>query len=71
MRVKDSWSEAGHPNQNPVEQGGIRILKQGVDGLLTRKGVPPEPWSWVYSCISYTNNHCVSKYLNWRTPIEK
>ena len=71
MRVKDSWSEAAHPNQNPVEQGGIRILKQGVDGLLTRTGAPPESWPWVYSYISDINNHCASKYLNWRTPIEK
>ena len=42
MRVKDSWSETAHPNQNQVEQGGIRILKQGADGLLKRTGAPPE-----------------------------
>ena len=71
MKVKDSWSEASHPNQNPVEQGGIRILKQGVDGLLARTGAPPESWPWAYSYISDINNHCASKYLNWRTPIEK
>lgn len=48
MRVKDTWSEAGYPNQNPVEQGGIRLLKQGVDGLLDRTGAIPESWSWAY-----------------------
>ena len=71
MMVKDSWPEATHPNQNPIEQGGIRILKQGVDGLLIRTGTPPESWPWAYSYISDINNHCTLKYLNWRTPIEK
>ena len=31
MTVKDSWSKAVYPNQNPVERGGIRILKQDVE----------------------------------------
>ena len=43
MRVKDSWSEATHLNQNSVKQGGIKILKQGVDGLLTKTGAHQEP----------------------------
>ena len=44
MRVKDTWSEARHPNQNPVEQGGVRILKAGVDGILDTTEAPPETW---------------------------
>ena len=71
MRVKDTWSEAKHPNQNPAEQGGIRILKAGVDGLLDRTGAPKEAWPWAYSYIADINNHCASKFLGWRTPIEK
>ena len=42
MRVKDFWSEVDHPNQNPVEHGKIKRLKQGVDGLLTRIHAPSE-----------------------------
>ena len=25
MKVKDSWSEPGHPNQNPVEAIGVKF----------------------------------------------
>lgn len=42
IRVKDTWSEAKDPNQNPVEQGGVRILIAGVDGLLDKTGAPNE-----------------------------
>ena len=69
MGVNNSWSEAAHSNQNPVEQRGIRILKQDVDGLMTRTGILSESWPWTYSHISDINNCCTSRYLNWRTPI--
>ena len=64
MRVKNSWSEARHPNQNPAEQGGVRILKAGVDGLMDRTGSPHEawPWPWSYSYIADINNHCASHF---------
>ena len=71
MKVKDTWSEARHSNQNPTEQGGVRILKAGVDGLLDRTGALPETWPWAYSYIADINNHYVSRFLGWRTPIEK
>ena len=44
MIVKDTWSEAGYPTQNPVEQGAVRITKQASDIIITRTGVPPEVW---------------------------
>ena len=44
MGVKDTLSEARHPHQNPVEQGGVRILKAGVDGILDTTEAPPETW---------------------------
>ena len=28
MRVKDTWSEPGHPNQNPAEALGVKPLKR-------------------------------------------
>ena len=46
-------------------------MKQGVDDLLIRTGAHPESWLWAYLYISDINNHCASKYLNWRTPTEK
>ena len=70
MRVKDTWSEATHPNQNPVEQGGVRILKAGVDGILDQTGEPAESWLYAYSYIADINNHYASQFLGWRTPIE-
>ena len=33
MRVKDSYSEPGCPNQNPVENLGVRIIKMAAEGL--------------------------------------
>ena len=36
MIVKDTWSEAGVPEQNPVEQAGIRILKNAAVIVIQR-----------------------------------
>ena len=36
MIVKDTWSEAGIPEQNPVEQGGVRILKNAAEVVIQR-----------------------------------
>ena len=71
MIVKDTWAEPGYPEQNPVEQAGVRILKQAADAIITRTGAPPAAWPWVYNYISDVNNHCANRILNWRTPIEK
>ena len=71
MIVKDTWSEAGIPEQNPVEQGGVRILKNAADIIIQRTGAIPESWPWVYNYIADVNNHCASKIINWKTPIEK
>ena len=71
MIVKDTWSEAGYPTQNPVEQGGVRILKSTADTIITRMGAIPGVWQWVYNYIADINNHCANRILSWRTPIEK
>ena len=63
VRVKDNWSKARHPNQNPVEQGGVRILKAGVDGILDQTGAPAGTWPYAYSYIADINNHCASRFL--------
>ena len=51
MIVKDTWSEAGFPTQNPVEQGAVRILKNAADIIITRTGAPSKVWPWIYSYI--------------------
>ena len=71
MIVKDTWSEAGYPTQNPVEQGGVRILKSAASTIITQTGAIPAVWPWVYNYIADVNNHCANRILNWRTPIEK
>ena len=38
MIVKDTWSEAGILEQNPVEQAGVRILKNAADVVIQRTG---------------------------------
>ena len=54
-----------------MEQGAIRILKSASDVILARTGAKPEAWPWIYNYIADINNHCASKILNWKTPIEK
>ena len=71
MIVKDTWSEAGYPEQNPVEQGGVRILKSAAAEIIDRTGANPRVWQWVYNYIADVNNHCANRILNWRTPIKK
>ena len=42
MIVKDTWAEPGYPEQNPVEQGGVRILKNAADAIINRTGAQQE-----------------------------
>src|SRR5210317_958837 len=38
MRVKDTWSEAGYPNENPAEALGLNLLKRGFEVLMNKTG---------------------------------
>ena len=71
MIVKDTWSEAGYSEQNPVKQGGVRILKSAAAVIIDRTGANPKVWTQFYNYITDVNNHCADRILNWRTPIEK
>ena len=71
MMVKDTWSEAGHPNQNPVEAQGVNPLKPGATQLMNGTDAVDGAWSWVHKCIADINNCCATPVLNWKTPIEK
>ena len=47
MIVRDTWSKAGFPTQNPVEQGAVQILKNAADIIITRTGAQPKVWPWI------------------------
>ena len=69
MMVKDTWAEAGHPNENPAEALGVQPLKRGVQVLMNRTGQHAESWPWAYKYISQVNNICSTPVLGWKTPI--
>ena len=71
MRVRDTFSEAGNPNQNPVEVIGVRIIKQGSEGLMNRCGAPNYVWPYAHRYIADINNDSASPFLGWKTPISK
>ena len=71
MRVWDTFSEAGNPNQNPAEAMGVKIIKQGSQGLMNRCGAPNFVWPYSHKYIADINNHCASPFLGWKTPISK
>ena len=63
MRVRDTFSEAGCPNQNPAEAMGVKIIKQGSEALMNRSGAPDCVWPYSHKYIVDVNNHCVSPFL--------
>ena len=69
MMVRDTWSEQGHPNQNPAEALGVKPLKTGTEQLMNRTGAPPGAWPWAQKYIADINNHCATPFHGWRTPI--
>ena len=71
MRVQDTFSEAGNPNQNPAEAMEVKITRQGAEGLMNRCGAPNNVWTYSHKYIADINNHCTSSFLGWKTPISK
>src|SRR5210317_1835488 len=69
MRVKDTWSKAGHPNENPAEALGVNPLMRGVEVLMNRTGADDRVWPWAYMYFSDINNICATPILGWKTPI--
>ena len=53
-----------------MKQGSIRILKTGIESLMARTRAIPEVWPWVLNYLADVNNHCASRILRWKTPIE-
>ena len=53
--IKDEWSEAYYPNQNPVESHMIRYLKQATHTLLDCTGAPDS--AWYHACVYICEIH--------------
>ena len=58
MMIRDSWSEAGNPNQNPIEANCICVLKAGIKSIMARTKAPKASWPCVLKCLCDINNHC-------------
>ena len=71
MRVRDTFSEARCPNQNAAEPMGVKIIKQGSEGLMNRSGAPDFVWPYSHKYITDINDHCASPFIGWKPPISK
>ncbi len=67
--IKDTWSEPGNPNQNPVEALWVKPLKEGTKTFMNQTGAPEGAWPWEQRNIADVHNHCSSPFLNYKTPI--
>ena len=71
IQVRDSYSEAGYPNQNPAESLGVKVIKKGAEVMMDCTGIDEKYWPWVHKYIADVNNHCATPFLNWEVPITK
>ena len=71
MRVRDTFSEAGNPNQNSAEAMGVKIVKQDSEGQMNRCGAPYYAWPYAHTYIADINNHCAIPFFGWKKPISK
>lgn len=62
IMVKDTYSEAGHHNQNPIEALGVQPLKKGVEVIMNRTGADDGSWAWAYKYFVDIHNRCSSLY---------
>ena len=69
MMVRDTFAEAGHPNQNPGEALGVKPLKQGAKQLMNQTGADSGSWAWAHKHIASENKHCATPVQGWKTPI--
>jgi hypothetical protein len=71
MEVKDTFSEPGNPQQNPVESHAIRWLKKASQRLMNWVGAPDELWLAAFLYLADINNFTAHPALRWKTPYEK
>ena len=69
--IKESFAEAGYPNQNPVESKAIKWLKRAGERLLNHTGAPDYVWLWAYQYLALVNNWTADRTLRWKCPHTK
>jgi hypothetical protein len=69
--VEDSWSEAGYSNQNPVENLGVKWVKQHGKVLMNRTGCFDFLWLEAHQYLAEINNICADESLEWMVPRTK
>ena len=61
-KTKDQFSEAYNPQQNPVESGGVRWIKNAIHVLLDRTGAPEFIWFLAAEYLCGIHNILWCKY---------
>jgi hypothetical protein len=69
--IKESFSETGYPNQNPVESQAIKWLKKAGERLLNHTGAPDFVWIWAYQYLALINHWTAGRTLRWKCPYTK
>jgi hypothetical protein len=70
LYVKDEYSEAYNPQQNPVEGRAIRWLKMASHSLLDKTGTPDTAWYFAIKYLADVHNITYDPTLN-TTPYQK
>jgi hypothetical protein len=71
FEVKETFAEAGYPNQNPVESQAVKWLKRAGERLLNQTGAPEFVWIWAYQYLALVNNWTADRTLRWKCPHTK
>jgi hypothetical protein len=71
LEVKESFSEVGYPNQNPVESQAIKWIKRAGERLMNQTGAPEFVWIWAYQYLALVNNWTADRTLRWKCPHTK
>jgi hypothetical protein len=69
--VKESYSEAKNPWQNPAETQCIKWLKKTAHLMMDHVGSPEFVWLDAMIYIAVINNWTADELLGWCTPFEK
>ena len=61
--IKDEYTEPYNPQQNPVETGAIRYIKEQVMKVLDQSGAPESTWYYAAQYVADIHNICSDSTL--------
>ena len=71
LLIKDQYTEPYNPQQNPVESGAIRYIKDQVLKVLDNSGAPESAWYFAAKYVADLNNICSDPTLpDEMTPLQ-